>query len=136
MGAYTTPSASQATAAIQDLRAGQSLDAVIRARQLKTTGVMDDGEEFYFAARIHLGAALFDVARTMKDKDVRGPFSSPAAPEILVMKHDRPPVPQAFEQVRARVLDDFIKDSAQRLQDGNQRFLRKRADIVTAPGLE
>ena len=136
MGAYTAPSASQTTAAIQDLRAGRPLDAVIRTRQLKTTGVMDDGEEFYFAARIHLGAALFDVARKMKDKEVKGPFSSPAGPELLVMKHNHPPVPQAFEQVRARVLDDFIKDAAQRLQDGNQRFLRKRADIVTAPGLE
>ena len=112
-------------AALRGAAAPASLD-------LKAARDGEDDAQFYFAAKLHLGDALFAVARTMKDGEVAGPFPRPDGVHILVMAHNQPPLPTRFEDARDRVLHDFLAAKVARLQAGAGRFLRKRADIKIA----
>jgi len=102
---------------------------------LKSSGRVDDGEEFYFAARIHLGDRLFAVARALRSGQVSDPVPMPDGVHILVMLKNIPPIPATFEQAKDAVLRDVLDDKVKRLQAGNERFLRKRADIRVAAAL-
>jgi len=102
---------------------------------LKSSGRVDDGQEFYFAAEDHLGARLFNLARGMHDAEVSPPIVQPDGVHILVMKHNQAPIPTNYEQARPQVLNDYISDRVARLQTANERFLRKRADVKVAPSL-
>lgn len=102
---------------------------------LKSSGRVDDGEEFYFAARIHLGDRLFAVARALRSGQVSDPVAMPDGVHILVMLKNIPPIPATFEQAKDAVLRDVLDDKVKRLQAGNERFLRKRADIRIAAAL-
>jgi hypothetical protein len=103
---------------------------------LKTTGRVDDGEEFYFAAEEHLGKSVFAVARTMNDGAVSDPIPAPDGKHILQMVRNKLPVPTPYTEARDQVLGDFLADKVARLQAGNKRFLRKRADIKVAADLQ
>jgi hypothetical protein len=102
---------------------------------LKVAGKTEDGAEFYFAAKIHLGDALFATARTMQDGQVSDPVSRPDGVHILVMRHNQQPLPARYEDAQDRVLRDYLAAKVTRLQTGNERFLRTRADIKIAPEL-
>lgn len=103
---------------------------------LGSSGRVDDGEEYYFAARVHLGDRIFDVARRLKDGEVSPPLPSADGAHILQMVKNVVPVPSPFVDVESRVMHDVLEDKARRLQEANGRFLRKRADIKYAPDLE
>ena len=103
---------------------------------LKSSGRVDDGEEYYFAGRVHLGDELFAIARQLKDGDVSQPVTTANGIYILQMVRNVAPVPSPFEAVQSHVMQDFLDNKAKRLQDGNGRFLRKRADIKYAPDLQ
>lgn len=102
---------------------------------LKTTGRVDDGEEFYFAAEEHLGKALFAIARGLQNGAFSDPVSAPDGLHILQMVENKLPVPTPFAEARDQVLGDFLADKVARLQTGNKRFLKKRADIKIASDL-
>ncbi len=133
LGEFVVPPSRTADAdrIVQALRSG----ATPASLELASSGRMDDGEEFYFAAKAHLGEALFAVARRLGDGAVSPLIRQADGIHILVMKHNRRPVPVSFEATRDKVAADFLRDKAERLQLGNERFLRKRADIRFAPGL-
>lgn len=114
--------------------AGGNAQAANRAAP--RSGRMVDGEEYYFAARIHLGQPLFDVARRLKAGDVSAPVRMPDGIHLIVMKKNVPPVAPSFEQVRTDVLAAYVDAQSRRLVAANNRFLRKRADVQVAPGLE
>lgn len=103
---------------------------------LTRTSAMKDGEEFYFAAVIHLGNALFDAARHLGDGEVSEPVTTADGIHILVVRKNVPPVPRPYADVRDKVLKDVIDEQAAILTAGNERFLRRRADIAVAPGFE
>ncbi len=105
------------------------------ALDLKGSGRVGDGAEFYFAAKLHLGEALFAAARAMRDGEVSAPLRAADGLHILVMQHNQPPLPPQFETARDRVARDFLAAKVARLQTSNQRFLRQRADIKIAPEL-
>ncbi len=111
-------------------------DGSPQATGLRTSGRVDDGEEFYFAAKIHLGNEVFAVARRLSDGQVSDPIKAPDGIHILQMVKNTKPVSIPFDQVRDRVLQDFLADKVARLQAGNERFLRKRADIRVADDLQ
>lgn len=129
---YLARDAAIAEAGTRGLRAGQNAAAL----RLATSGRVDDGEEFYFAARIHLGSALFAVARTLKDGEVSEPMRQADGWHILQMVRNGRPKALSFEQVEDRVLHDFLNAKVARLQAGNERFLRKRADVKIAAALQ
>jgi parvulin-like peptidyl-prolyl isomerase len=131
---FIAPNSAQATAAVAALRAGQADAAAMHG--LKSSGKVDDGEEFYFAARIHLGPKLYDIARALKDREISDPVAQSDGVHVLVMLHNVPPEPQSFETVRDRVLADFRNDKIARMQAGADLFLRKRADVQIAKGFE
>ena len=119
-------------ALVAKLRGGASPASL----KLKSSGRTDDGEEFYFAARVHLGDRLFAIARSLRDHQVSDPVAMPDGTHILVMVHNQPPVPASFDHSKDLVLRDFLDDKVKRLQAGNERFLRKRADIRIASALQ
>lgn len=98
--------------------------------------VMNDGEEFYFAAKIHLGDALFDCASHLAAGDVSEPLTTPEGLHVLVMRSNTPPVPRSYAEVRGKVLQDYIDEQSKALAAGNDRFLRRRAEIAVARGFE
>lgn len=123
--------------------AGRDLQAIASAVRggatpaslgLTSSGKVDDGEEYYFAARIHLGPALFAAARGLRDGEVAA-VAVGGQGHVLTMKRNVQPVPARFEQVRDHVLGDYIRERVGRIEDANGRFLRKRADIKIADSL-
>jgi hypothetical protein len=124
--------AARAPAVVAALRRGEAPATL----GLKRSARMTDGEAFYFAAKIHLGDALFDVARRLKSSEVSDAVRQGDALHILVMRANRTPPPPPFKQVRPQVLKDFVDAQAATLTAGNERFLRKRADIQFQDGLK
>ena len=129
---WLLPKGNDARRAMAVLRAG----GLPQTAGLTTSGRVDDGEEFYFAAKIHLGDRLFAVAERLSDGQVSDPFEASDGRHILQMVRNRKPVGIPFDQVRDRVLQDFLADKVARLQAGNERFLRKRADVRIADDLQ
>ncbi len=133
---YRAPSLDGARAAVAAMRGGQPVAAAAAAHGLRDTGRTSDGEEFYFAARIHLGARLFAAAQALRDGQVSDPLPAPDGVHVLAVAHNAPPTPQPFERVRPQVIEDYRADKVARMQAGADAFLRKRADVQIAPGFE
>jgi hypothetical protein len=130
------PSQAQAQTAVSAIRVGMPVVKASKAYGLRDSFVMTDGEEFYFAARIHLGEPLFDVARELQEGRVSDPVATPTGIHILVMRRHRPPVPTPYERVRDQVLADYRADKVTRMQVDADKFLRRRADVQIAKGFE
>ncbi len=130
---YRAPGVDEARAAVAAIRAGQPVAAAAAAHGLTDTGKTSDGEEFYFAARLHLGPPLFAAARALKDGQLSDPVQAPDGIHVLAMAHNAPPTPQPYSLVRDTVLADYRADKVARMQAGADQFLRKRADIQIAP---
>ena len=124
----------KAAAASQALKAGQNVDAVAAQFQGKDSGRVN-GQEFYFAAKIHLGDPMFAVAKALDKGQASDPLPSTDGAHVLYMADKRPPVPQTFEQAHASVLADYKKAQINRLQNGDESFFRKRANVLIAPDL-
>ena len=129
---WRVPAGADPQHAVAALRSGASPTAL----GLKTTGRVDDGEEFYFAAEEHLGRRVFTVAHGLTDGMVSGPVQTPDGVHILQMVRNKPPIPTPYPEARDQVLRDFLADKIARLQEGNKRFLKKRADIKIAADLQ
>ena len=130
------PSMAQAAAAVAALRAGSPVAEVVARIQLKASGKMTDGEEYYFAARLHLGERRFDVARGLNSGQVSNPVVMPDGVHVLVVTKNELPVVSPYDEVRDRVLADYRANKVARMQSGADAYLRKRADIQIAPGFE
>jgi parvulin-like peptidyl-prolyl isomerase len=93
------------------------------------------GEEFYFAAKLHLGDALFEVAQKLPDRGVSAPIPREDGIHVLYMVYNKKPVPLDFQTAQAQVLSDFRNDAIGHLRTQDETFLRKRANIVIADDL-
>jgi parvulin-like peptidyl-prolyl isomerase len=123
-----------AAAAAAALHAGAKVDAVAAQYGGKDSGRVD-GEEFYFAAKIHLGDAMFAAARVLAPGQASAPLPSGDGTHVLYMVGNRPPAPKPFEEARASVLNDYEKEAIARLQNGDETFFRKRANVLLAPDM-
>ena len=104
--------------------------------QLQGKGSSKTGnDEFYFAARIHLGDRLFDVAKALPDGALSAPVRLEDGLHILYMEKNKVPVPYSYATARDQVLNDYRNDSIARLNTGDEAFLRKRANILIAHDL-
>jgi hypothetical protein len=89
-------------------------------------------EEFYFAAKIHLGEPLFETARNLPDGGVSAPIARADAIHVLYMFKNKKPVPFDFDAARDQVLTDYRNDAIGHLRTGDEAFLRKRANVLIA----
>jgi PPIC-type PPIASE domain/SurA N-terminal domain len=93
------------------------------------------GEEFYFAAKIHLGDELFAAARDLGNGGVSRPIQLPDGIHVLDMEQNRHPVPFGFAAARAQVLSDYRNQAVDKLKLSGESFLRKRANVLIADDL-
>jgi hypothetical protein len=93
------------------------------------------GEEFYFAAKIHLGNDLFEIARNLPDGAVSPPIPRADAIHLLYMVKNKKPLPFDFEAARLQVSNDFRNDAIGHLRSDDEAFLRKRANVLISDDL-
>jgi parvulin-like peptidyl-prolyl isomerase len=100
----------------------------------KISGKVGD-EEFYFAAKIHLGDRLFEAARGLSQGGVSAPIETPDGIHVLYMQKNVKPVLLDFARARDKVLSDYRSEQIRHLTTGDEAFLRKRANILIADDL-
>jgi parvulin-like peptidyl-prolyl isomerase len=120
--------ARDATAALQHGMTASEAAARLGLTDTKKTS----GEEFYFAARIHLGAVLFDAATQLKSGQASAPVRIGDGYHVLAVTQNTPPVGMSFAQAREQVLTDYKNDAEALLQANEEKFLIGRADILVA----
>jgi hypothetical protein len=123
--------AARAAAALESAAPTPALLAQWHATTSKAVG----DEEFYFAAKIHLGDQLFDIAKGLADATASLPITRADGIHVLYMVKNHRPVPFDFAAARDRVLNDYRNESIGRLRTGDEAFLRKRANVLIADDL-
>ena len=119
--------------AIEALRQGAPPAGVVR--EFGLTSGPERGEDFYFAAKIHLGDALFAVAQSMADGAVSDPVALADGIHVLRMIKNTPPVARDFAHAREQVLGDYKRDAAAKLRTADEKYLYGKADIQIADSL-
>jgi hypothetical protein len=122
-----------------DVRTAEEAAAALRSSQA-VTAVLENfkghdtdkvkGEEFYFAARIHLGDVLFAAAKKLPGGAASDPVPTEDGVHVIAVVKNSPPVILSYDAIRSRVADDYRRDEAVRLQETNRDFLRKRANVL------
>lgn len=126
--------AASASAARAALASGVSADGVLARFGGRDTARVK-GEEFYFAARIHLGPSLYAAALALRDGDVSAPIVIGDEVHVLTMLRNRPPVPYPFDRARAQVASARQTEAIARYEKADADFLRKRANVLIASDL-
>jgi parvulin-like peptidyl-prolyl isomerase len=120
-----------AAAAAEALKSGPPTPALLAQWHAADSGRVS-GEEFYFAARIHLGEPLFEAARNLSDGGVSAPIVVADGIHVLYMIRNKKPVAFDFSAARDQVLTDYRNDAIGHLRTGDEAFLRKRANVLIA----
>jgi hypothetical protein len=116
--------------AVSALRANTPVEAVISKYGL--TEPRNDGDEFYFAAKIHLGDVVYAKALQLKEGEVSEPLQAADGIHIVMVVKDKVPVPLSFERARLQVLTDLKNAQQERLMAATMKFLRERSNILIA----
>jgi hypothetical protein len=133
---FVAPDLDSAQRAVMAVRSGKDLASAMAAGGLRSSGVTDDGEEFYFAAEQHLGSTLFAIAKRLQDGQVSDPVADGGRVHVLAMRSNRQPVAEDYNDARDRVLADYRTDKIARMRAGTDRFLRERADVQIAKAFQ
>jgi hypothetical protein len=121
--------------AVAELRMAAAVDAVKMKYGLQDTIKIDKDENFDFAAKIKLGAKVFDEAAKLTTGEVSEPFLDAGSLHIIVMVKRTAPVPRNFEDARDTVLQDYKKEGTDRIEQANLKYLRQKSDMLIAPEL-
>jgi hypothetical protein len=89
-------------------------------------------EEFYFAAKIHLGDESYNIAKNLPDGALSAPIKREDGIHVLFMEKNKKPVPIDFVEAQSQVLNDYRNEAIAHLKTGDESFLRKRANILVA----
>jgi parvulin-like peptidyl-prolyl isomerase len=112
------------------LRAGASIEDV-EARFPVTEGKFHD-EDFYFAAKIHMGDTLYDAVHTLDPGSVSDPVKLEDGYHVVQVIGNEKPRPLTYEHARAQVLNDYRNNQQSRLMNNTLEFLRNRSNILIA----
>jgi parvulin-like peptidyl-prolyl isomerase len=115
---------------VDALRANTPVEEVIK--RYGATEPRNDGDEFYFAAKIHLGEALFAKALKVKPGEVVEPLQQPDGVHIVKVLQNKAPVPLTYDRAKLQVLTDYKNAQQEKLMTATMRFLRERAKILIA----
>jgi hypothetical protein len=105
--------------AAQALREGQPVQQIVA--QYGLTEASRHDEDYYFAAKYHLGDALFAAVRNLAD-----------GVHIVLMVRNAKPVPQGYAASRTQVFSDYRSFAQQRALEETMAFLRRRSSILIA----
>ena len=130
-GESAAAAAAAAAVASGALKAAAPTPALLALLHASDSGKGSD-EEFYFAAKIHLGERLFEIARHLADGEASVPIAGADAIHVLYMLKNKQPVPLDFAAARDQVLTDYRNDAIGHLRTGDEAFLRKRANVLIA----
>ena len=123
-----------AAEAAYQLRSGADRRQVMNHFGLVDSGKTRGGEPD-FAARIHLGEHLFDVARGLADGQVSDPVIESDGLHLLIMDQRTPARISGFDAARSKVYQDYRDARRQQADADNIALLRRDARILLAPGL-
>jgi hypothetical protein len=129
-GATTAAAMLAAQAAVKELRANTPMESVLQRHGLINSNKCD--EDLYFAARIHLGAQLYQLATALPSGASSDPISMADGVHVLRMIKNVVPVPMNFETAHDRVQSDFKMEREARITDATMKFLRHRSKILIA----
>ena len=96
----------------------------------------DPSLQFYWAARLHLGNALFSAARDLRRGTATSATARTGEHHVLRVLQNIAPIPARFDDVRSEVLTHYRDAAAARIKSATDGFLRRRADIRVTPELE
>ncbi len=127
-GGATPDAQKTAMEAAAALRAKTPIAQVIKTYKLTDTK-KTSGEEFYFAAKIHLGDTLFAAATKLKPGEVSDPVKIKDGYHVLDVTTNEPSVPLSFAEARGTVETDYKNDADAQLQAEEEKFLMRRAQV-------
>jgi hypothetical protein len=115
---------------VNALHSDMPVEEVIKRYGL--TEPRNDGDEFYFAAKIHLGDALFAKALKVKPGEVVEPVQQPDGFHVVKVLQNKAPVPLSYDRAKLQVLTDYKNAQQEKLMTATMRFLRERSKILVA----
>ena len=122
------------TAAAKDLRGGTKADDVIKKYGLQV-GHKVNGEELDFAAKIHLGATLYNAVVDAKAGQVTDPVADrDGSVHVMQVGKRIPSVQLSLADASNQVFTDFKKDAQDKVQADNIQFLKNKAEIKLQKG--
>jgi hypothetical protein len=116
-----------------DLRQGQSIQAVEARYHVQNTGRVED-DELDFAAKIHLGDKLYSSVIDLKAGQVSDPIVDRDGVHVVQIVKRVPSVQLTLAQAQDQVFTDLKKDDQNAVQANNIRFLNGKAQILIAKG--
>jgi parvulin-like peptidyl-prolyl isomerase len=129
----TAQAETDAAEAVYQLRSGVPVDHVMEHYGLVDSGRSDKGDVLDFAAKLHLGKKLFQIASALSDGEISDPVADSDGVHVLVMQRRRPPRVADFASVREKVYSDYVEAVAKRAEQENLAILRNEAQILIAP---
>lgn len=147
--------ATEGTMTVNNLLALESIDPSVpdpRDRAEKAAAALRDGvplleveqrynmvrdkfykEDFYFAAKIHLGDKMYEKVVNLNAGDVTDPMLGQNDNyHVIQMISNTRPVPLSFERSRSQVLTDYKNNEQARLMNNAVSFLLNRAKVLIA----
>ena len=121
--------------AVYRLRSGEPIESVMEHFGMVDSGAVDRGMQFDFAAKVHLGARLYQVASQLSTGQVSDPVAMPDGIHVIVMLVRQPPTVEDFPQARAQVYADYRQWQVAQAEKANLQILRHQARILVAQGM-
>ena len=127
---------STAQEAVNALRTGQPLEAVMQrydlvdSGRLMDAGRVDTGDILEFAVKEKLGSEIYGVARGLRAGQISDTIRQRDGAHVIVMVQHRMPVQQDYTAAADQVWTDYKSDALARVRTANIRYLRSRAAIT------
>jgi parvulin-like peptidyl-prolyl isomerase len=125
-----------AEAAITALRAGAAPDEAAGRFNLAESGKIGRGDNYDFGVKAKLGERLYAAATALGDGEVSDPIEAAGEIHVLFMVKRKPIVKLDFAAARDTVWQDYQRDARTQVERANLDYLKARAEIRVAPGLE
>ena len=128
-----------ATAAAAALRGGTSLASVMQRYNLHDSGrftnngVVDTEDIFEFAVQAKVDPKLFAAIAPLNSGEVSEPVEETDGVHLVYVVMRRRAVAQGYEAAANTVWNDYKAAAQARVNKGNLKYLRNRADILIAP---
>jgi hypothetical protein len=129
----TAQAETDAGEAVYELRSGVAVDHVMEHFGFVDSGRADRGEAVDFAAKLHLGLKLYQIAGAMSDGEVSEPVVDSDGVHVLLMERRQPPRVADFASVRSKVYSDYSDAVARRAEEESLNILRKEAHVTLGP---